>query len=182
MFEKTIHSHTAFTGKLLKLDQVDIQMEDGAASYREIVRHPGGIAVVARLSHDRFILVRQFRKAVEQVSTEVVAGLLDAGESPMEAARRELEEETGFRARTIEHLGTVYTSPGYVDEKLELFLADLDEQRGVVRLDHDERVVAVEMTRDEWSASIRSGEIKDAKTLAAWALLMERERLPGESP
>ena len=176
MFEKTIHTRVAFQGKLLRLDQLDIQQANGGTGYREIVRHPGGVGVVARLSPDRFVLVRQYRKAVECVLTEVVAGLLDPNESPQAAALRELEEETGYRARSIVHLGTMYASPGYVDEKLEIFLADLDPVRQATRLDHGEHIETVEWSRAEWSAAIRASEIRDGKTLAAWAMLLEYER------
>lgn len=179
MHEKTLHTRVAFRGKLLTLEQLDVALEDGQTAYREIIRHPGAIGVVARLGADRFILVRQYRKAVEAVMTEVVAGMLDPGEAPETAARRELEEETGYRARSLVRLGTLYASPGYVDERVEMFLADLEPQRVPTRLDHGERVEVVEWTRAQWAAAIRRSEIRDSKTVAAWAMFLEYERAQG---
>jgi len=176
MFEKTIHKSEAFRGKLLTLEQHDVVLENGKKAYREIIRHPGAVGVIARHADGRYILVRQYRKAVEMIMTEVVAGMLDPGEPPEQAARRELVEETGFRAKSMLRLGTLYASPGYVDEKVEIYLAELEEEGKAPELDHDERVEVVVMTREEMSGAIRSGEITDAKTLAAWAMLLEHER------
>ncbi len=175
MFEKTVNKTTAFSGKLLSLEQHDVVTENGLSAYREIVRHPGAIGVIARLPGNQFVFVRQYRKAVERVMTEVVAGMLDAGEKPIDAAHRELLEETGYRASSMKHLGAIYASPGYVDEKVEIFLADLLPGADGKKLDHDERVEVVVMNRNQFSAAMFSGEIHDAKTLAAWALLREYE-------
>jgi ADP-ribose pyrophosphatase len=176
MHEKTIHKTIAFHGKLLTLEQLDVELEDGRQAYREIVRHPGAIGVVARLPGERLVLVRQFRKAVESTMVEVVAGLLDPGETPEAAAHRELEEETGYRARSLVHLGAVYASPGYVDEKVEIYLADLEDLPAKAqKTDHGEQVEVIVMDRAAFSAEIAAGSIRDAKTLAAWALLLEHE-------
>jgi len=179
MQEKTIHSQIAFKGRFLTLEQLDIELEDGRKGYREIIRHPGAIGVVARLDGDRFVLVQQYRKAGEAVMTEVVAGLLDPGEDPVDAAHRELAEETGYSARSLVHLGTLYASPGYVDERVEIYLAELDPVAQATRFDHDERVATVIWSRAEWATAIRNGVIRDAKTLAAWAMLIEYERAGG---
>jgi len=175
MFEKTIKKTTAFSGKLLSLEQHDVVLENGRTSYREIVRHPGAIGVITRLPGHRFVFVRQYRKAAEKIMTEVVAGMLDAGELPEIAARRELQEETGYKATEMKHLGTIYASPGYVDEKVEIFLADVPGEPDDVHLDHDERLEVVIMSRPQFVASITTGEIQDSKTLAAWAIFREYE-------
>ncbi len=177
MKETTIRKKTPFAGKLLSLEQHDVMLADGREAYREIVRHPGAIGVLARRADGQFVLVRQYRKAVEMMSTEIVAGLLDAGESPASAAHRELLEETGCRARRLRHLGTIHASPGFVDEKVELFLADLEEGGEVaLQLDHGEHVETVLWSREELSHAIRSGAILDAKTLAVWAMFLENEK------
>lgn len=177
MKETTTSKTTAFAGKLLQLEQHDVVLDNGVAAYREIIRHPGAVGVLARKADGSFVLVRQFRKAVEQYMTEVVAGLLDAGEEPENAARRELLEETGYAALELIHLGTVHASPGYVDEKVEVYLAELDGRTTVAQeLDHGEHVEVVELSCKEFAAAIRSGRIQDAKTLAAWALFLEYER------
>lgn len=177
MNETTIHKKTAFAGKLLSLEQHDVTLGDGRTAYREIIRHPGAIGVLARRADGCFVLVRQYRKAVEAMMTEIVAGMLDAGENPVDAAHRELVEETGFTAASLTHIGTVYASPGYVDEKVEIYLADLNGGAArPLQLDHGEHVETVVMRRDELAAAIRGGAIHDAKTLAAWALFLEYER------
>jgi len=179
MFEKTLKKLEAFRGKFLTLEQHDVVLENGVQAYREILRHPGSIGVIARHPDGRFVLVRQYRKAVEMIMTEVVAGLLDPGEAPEAAARRELLEETGFKAASLVRLGLLYASPGYVDEKVDIFLAELEAQSQEAELDHDERVDVVMMTRAEFSSAIRTGGITDSKTLASWAMLLEYERAAG---
>ncbi|HMO49633.1 MAG TPA: NUDIX hydrolase [Kiritimatiellia bacterium] len=177
MRESTLHTRTAFAGKLLRLEQLDVVLEDGRPAYREIVRHPGAVGVLARLPGEQFVLVRQYRKAVEAYMLEVVAGLLDPGEAPEAAARRELREETGRCARSLTRLGVIYASPGYVDERVEIFLAELEDGPGEAQqLDHGEAVETVIMDREALAAAITGGAIHDAKTLAAWALLLEHER------
>lgn len=165
-----------FRGKMLTLEQHDIELEDGRKAYREIIRHPGSIGVLARHPDGRFALVRQYRKAVEMEMTEVVAGLLDPGEASEVAARRELREETGFDATAITRLGVLYASPGYVDEKVGIYFAELESESRPAELDHDERLHLVMMTREEIASAICSGEISDAKTLGAWAMFLEHER------
>lgn len=177
MKEVTLHKKVAFAGKLLTVEQHDVGLGDGRTAYREIIRHPGAIGVLARRADGRFVMVRQYRKAVEMMMTEIVAGMLDAGEQPADAAHRELTEETGSTASMITHLGTVYASPGYVDEKVEVYLAELDHRDArPLQLDHGEQIETVVMTREALSSAIRRGEIHDAKTLAAWALFLEHER------
>jgi len=176
MSEKTISKTNAFRGRLLTLEQHDVILDDGTKAYREIIRHPGAIGVIVRHQDGHFIFVRQYRKAIECMMTEVVAGLLDPGEPYETAARRELEEETGYVATSLIRLGTVYASPGYVDEKIEIYLADVVGKSSALKLDHGERIEVVEMNREEFSMAVRSGQIQDAKTLAAWALMLEHER------
>ncbi len=176
MREDTIKTHVAFSGKLLRLEQLDVTLPDGRTAYREIVRHPGAIGVIARLPGERFVLVRQYRKAVEAYSLEIVAGLLDSGESPASAAHRELVEETGFRAATMHHLGIIYASPGYVDERIDVYLAELEDAPALApQLDHGEHVETVIMDRVALARSITTGDIRDSKTLAAWGLLLTHE-------
>jgi ADP-ribose pyrophosphatase len=136
-----------------------------------MLRHPGAAAVVPFLDDPaapdpRLLLIRQFRHAADGVIWEVPAGRLDPGESPETCARRELEEETGMRARSLERLTTIYTTPGFTDERIHLFLAHgLDE--GAHAREADE---FMELHTLRWSRVgelIRGGEIQDGKTLAA---------------
>jgi len=168
--EKTISSETVYDGRIVKLELVDVELENGTASKREIIRHAGAVVILAREEDGRFVFVRQFRKPVESEMLELVAGTLEKGEDPETCARRELEEETGCSARSLRHLGTVYPSPGYVDERMEIYFAELADGRRAPRLDADEHVVPVRLTREAFTEQVRRGEIRDAKTLAGWLL------------
>lgn len=170
MIEKTLHSTRIYEGRVLSLDVLDVEMHNGVRALREIVRHAGAVAVLARIPDGRFALVRQFRKPVEQPMLEVVAGILEPNEEPEHAARREIREETGHHVRTISGLGTIYPSPGYTDEVIHVFFAELGPDAGASDPDHDEHLELVLMSRDEVEECMRNGEIQDGKTLAAWLL------------
>lgn len=140
---------------------------------RDIVRHPGAVAVVPVLDDGRLVLIRNRRDAVDAWLFELCAGKLERGEDPAAAAGRELEEETGYVATTIEKLGEFYTSPGFADELMRVF-----EARGLrpsaQRLEEDERIVVEIRTVDETMDMIASGEIRDGKTLAGLLLWLRR--------
>lgn len=175
MREKTIGCRTVFKGHLLTLDVVDVELENGVRSTREIVRHRGAAAVLARLPDGRFVLVRQFRKPVERDVLEIVAGLLEEGEAPEACARREVREETGHDVDRLVRLGTVCPSVGCMDEHIQLFYARLKDGPAEISLDHDEHVEPVLLTAEEINDLIRRGDIEDSKTLAAWLLY---EKMP----
>jgi ADP-ribose pyrophosphatase len=179
MHEKTLSARTAFRGRLLALEVQEVELENGARSVREIVRHPGAAVVLARRPDGRFALVRQFRKAVDREMTEAVAGLTNPGEPAEACARRELLEETGYAARSLAHLGTVYPSPGYVDERMEMFFAELEAEPGARSLDHDEHLTLEFADGAGIEDRIRSGAIQDAKTIAIWQLYRLRVAGPG---
>jgi ADP-ribose pyrophosphatase len=170
VYEKTISVKSVYQGKLVDLELVDVELTDGRKSMREIVRHKGAVAILARRPDGKYIFVRQYRKAVEQEMFEVVAGNLNPGEDPEDCARRELKEETGFSAKSIRRLGFIYPSPGYVSEKIIIFFADVGEQSGATDWDEDEHLDVVLLDRDEILERIRGSEIHDSKTLAAWLL------------
>lgn len=170
MHEKTISSERLFEGRVVTLDRLAVELTDGRRSIREIVRHVPAVGVLARLPCGDFLFVRQYRKAVEEEILEVCAGCNDPGEAPEAAARRELREETGYAARRMEHLGRVYASPGYTDEVIDLFHAELADAPEASRLDADEHVETVQLTPAEVDDHIRRGVFRDAKTIAAWHL------------
>ena len=174
MHEKTLTSKTVFAGKLLRFEIQDVELEDGQKAYRELIRHPGAVAVLARAADGRFVFVRQFRKAAEMIMTEVIAGILEPGEKPEPAAHRELKEETGYDAAKISHMGRIYPSPGYVDEVIDVYFAELAMGPGPKSPDWDERVETVMMSASDFESMVRSGQIQDAKTLAAWAMYKVR--------
>lgn len=168
MHEKTISSKTLYTGRILGLEVQEIEMENGTRAVREIIRHRGAVAVLARRPDGKFVLVRQFRKPVEREMLEVVAGNREKGEDPEVCARRELLEETGYEARTLAHIGWIFPSPGYVDERIELFYAETAHAAQDTNPDEDESVEVVLLDRDEIMKRIREKTINDSKTLAAW--------------
>lgn len=170
MVEKTLKSKTVFNGRLLRVEVIDVKVHNGRRSIREIVRHPGAAVVLAQLVDGRFVFVRQFRKAVEKTILEVVAGGLEKGESPVDCARRELSEETGYTAMKLVSLGTVYPAPGYTDEVLHLYFAVTGRVRGIGSPDDDERLAVEHFSEKQVDRMISDGRIHDAKTLAVWML------------
>lgn len=173
MHERTLSTQTHFTGRIVRLETQQVALADGHEAYREIIRHPGAVCVLLRAPDRRFVLVRQFRKAVEQVMTEVVAGIRHAGEDPADCARREIREETGYAVGRLVRMGTIFPTPGYVDERIEAFYAEAIGAASDRDLDEDERVEPVMVSESELAASIRRGELTDGKTLAAWAMYRE---------
>lgn len=174
MYERTVNRERIFSGRILDLDVVDVELEDGRKSRREVVSHRGAVGVLAVLPDDRLVLVRQFRKAVERHCLEIVAGLLEPDESAEECARREMLEETGYGIDSISKLGTVALSPGYSTECIQLFFACLEPNPNPQALDEDEHCEVVEISKKEFRRRIQAGEIADGKTLSAWTLYESR--------
>ena len=170
MYEKTLNTKSIYKGRILDLDVLEIEMENGTRSIREIIRHKSAVAVLAMLPDERLVLVRQFRKAVETDVLELIAGIKEDGEDPEEAARREVLEETGYTPAALIHLGQIYPSPGYTEEYIDLFFAHLNADQAAQSQDDDERVDVVCLTEKELYLQMQSGELRDAKLLAAWAL------------
>lgn len=166
-----VSSERLYTGRIVNLDRDTVRFPDDSTGHLEMLRHPGASAVVPFLDDPRgpdprVLLIRQFRHAADGFIWEVPAGRLDAGEAPETCARRELEEETGMRAATLERLTTIYTTPGFTDERIHLFLAC-----GLVQGEHHrEADEFMEVHPLRWSAVrelVRQGEIQDAKTLTS---------------
>lgn len=172
LFEKTLTKKTLYTGRILTLELQEVELSDGTRAPRELIRHAPAVGVLARRPDGTFIFVRQFRKAVEQVVLEVVAGICEPGEAPATTAMRELREETGYTATKLTELGTVFATPGYVDEHITLFFAELKSQPSDTDHDEDERVESIALQRDEVEHLLDTGKIQDAKTLAAWLLFI----------
>ncbi len=169
MRERTISKKTVFAGRILSMDVLEVELPDGHTGTREIVRHGAAVAVIARRRDDRFVFIRQFRKAMERICFEVMAGNVDPGEEMKAAAIRELKEETGYVPDSIRFLSSVYPSVGYCTERIDIFYAEVHEP-GETGFDHDENIETVLITEKEMDSMIRTGEVQDGKTLAAWAL------------
>lgn len=164
--EPTIASETIFTGKVITLKVDEVRLPNGRTATREIVKHQGAVAVLPLTEDGKMIAVRQYRKALERSIVEIPAGKLEKGEEPLACAKRELEEETGYTAARYEHISSFYTSPGFADELLHLYMAT-GLQAGTMRLDEDEFVEVMALTLEEAQDMHRRGEIRDAKTVLA---------------
>jgi ADP-ribose pyrophosphatase len=169
MRERTISKKTVFEGRILSVDVHEVELSGGRVGTREIVRHGAAVAVIARRRDGRFVFIRQFRKAMERICFEVMAGNVDPGEAMEAAAVRELKEETGYIPDSIRFLSSIYPSVGYCTERIDIFYADVHEP-GETDFDPDEEIETVLVTEQEMDDLIRAGKVQDAKTLAAWAL------------
>lgn len=164
-FEKKTGGKTVYDGKILKLDVDEVLLDDGSSAMRECVRHSGGAAVLC-VKDNEVLLVRQFRYLYGKEIWEIPAGKLEKGEEPSVAAKRELEEETGCIAAELVPLLKIYPTPGYTDEVIHIFEAKncrFAEQK----LDEGEFLAVKFKNLDEVLKMIESGEICDAKTVAA---------------
>lgn len=175
MHEKTLSITPVFTGRLISVETQQVELEPGVRAYREIVRHPGAIAAVARIPDGRFVFVRQFRKPIDRELLEIIAGRKEADESPETCATREIKEETGYDVVSLHSLGTLYPSPGYIDELIHLFFAELSVAATPQNGDHDERITVEYLTAEEFESLLTGGMIEDSKTLAAWLLFTRRQ-------
>lgn len=157
-----------YTGKVISVDLDHVRFPDGSTGDLEMVRHPGASAVVPFLgdpagSDPQILLIRQYRYAAEGFLYEIPAGRLESGEDPERCARRELKEETGCEARSVERVFTMYTTPGFTDEKIHLFIAS-GLSRGETSHERDEFMETHATTLSAALAMIERGEIQDAKT------------------
>jgi ADP-ribose pyrophosphatase len=165
LVEKKIKSKVVYDGKILKLEVDDVTLPDGTYSQRECVRHSGGAAVLF-VKDGNVALVRQYRYLYGKEIYEIPAGKLNDGENPQAGAKRELEEETGYRADKLVHLGDIYPSPGYTDEIIYLYFAPTAIYCGQ-KLDVGEFLNCMFMPLDKVIEMIADGEITDAKTVTA---------------
>lgn len=177
MYEKTLSRKTVYEGAILSVEVLDVELENGRKSKREIVQHGAAVAIIAQLPDGRFIFIRQFRKPMERICFEVVAGNCDPGEENIVSAARELKEETGFDALSIELLGPIYPSVGYCTERIDIFFATVDSEKGSTSFDEDERIETIILSEAQMDEMIRTNQIADAKTLAAWMLYKVRPSL-----
>nr|WP_300004459.1 NUDIX hydrolase [Tissierella sp.] len=162
--EKTMKSEKVYEGKILNLKVDTVEMPDKKYSKREIIEHPGGVAIIAITDEDSLVLVKQYRKPVEDFLLEIPAGKLELNEEPRETAIRELKEETGLESDKLNYISEFYTSPGYTDEKIHLFLAE-DLRKVEYTPEPGEFLEIVEISIEELIKMVRRGEIIDSKTI-----------------
>ncbi|HEY8552865.1 MAG TPA: NUDIX hydrolase [Thermaerobacter sp.] len=170
--ETPLRTETVWTGRIFHLRRATVRLDDGREAEREWVDHPGSVVIAALTAGREVILVRQHRLPAGQALWELPAGRREPGEDPLAGARRELEEETGYRARTWRLLARCFASPGYTSEHKWIFLAQ-DLERGTRHPDPDEAIAVRAVPLAEALAMAERGEILDAKTLLG-LLILER--------
>ena len=170
--EKTISSDRIYTGKTISLRVDTVEIENRGYQKREIVEHLGAVAIVAINDENKVILIKQFRKPIEQVIWEIPAGKLEIGESPKECAIRELKEETGYSAKNIKLMHKFFTSSGFSNQKIYIFLAT-GLTKGEPDFDEDEFIEKYEVDIDEAKNMVMNNEIEDAKTTIGILLAKE---------
>ncbi|MDH4069357.1 MAG: NUDIX hydrolase [Ignavibacteria bacterium] len=176
---KQISHDVLYRGKVIDLVVDQIEYPSGNRGVREIARHPGGAVALPLLDDGTVLLVEQYRYPLKTEILELPAGKLSPGEDPLQCARRELEEETGWSAATWESLGSIYTTPGFSDEVLHLFLAtDLTKlERGPDRSEGESGMRVHRLNIKELVRKSVCGGLHDAKTLCAILLYQNREEM-----
>lgn len=177
--ETEISSQQIFQGRLLDLSVRTVKLPNGETSTREVIKHKPALGVIAINDEQKMLLVKQWREPIKQLTLEIPAGLVDATDaSPLDAMKRELNEEGGYRADYWEKVSEFYSSPGFCDEKMYLFYCDtltkLTDKRS---LDADEFLTSSWYSLEELKALLAEGKIVDAKTIYAitvWENMMLR--------
>jgi ADP-ribose pyrophosphatase len=163
MKEKTLKSKRIYKGRIVGLREDTVKLDNGVISKREIVDHPGAVAVLAITKDDKIVMIRQFRKPAEKILLEIPAGLVHKGESDICGARRELTEETGYAAGKIKEIFCGYSSPGYSTEIIKFFLAT-DLKKAKQNCDVDEMISVQLIPIRKCLQLLRTGKIEDNKT------------------
>lgn len=166
--ETLVSSQAIFDGKIIKVSVDTVNLPNDKTATREVVKHPGAVAVLAITENQEVILVRQYRHACNTELLEIPAGKLDVhGEDPSECAFRELAEETPYTAQSMHLIHTFYTAPGFCDEKMYLYVATGIVKNSLAAPDEDEFVELVKMNRDQVHNALQNNHVTDGKTLVA---------------
>jgi len=169
-----VSSRLVYEGRVISMRVDEIALPQGGVTTREVVEHPGAVVIIALDREERIYLVQQYRHAINRVLLELPAGTLEPGEEPLAAAKRELKEEAGLVAAEWRYLGSFYSSPGFVNEHLHVFVAqNLEQQDSDLDFDEDLSVIL----RPLADLRGRFSEIPDAKSLAALHLLLEESEV-----
>ncbi|EJO5348571.1 NUDIX hydrolase [Clostridium botulinum] len=169
-YEKTLDEKEIYKGKIIHVVKQKVKLPNGKESFREIVKHPGAVAILAYKDENTVLLIKQFRKAIDKEIFEIPAGKIENGEEIETSALRELEEETGYKAKNIKYLGKIVTSPGFSDEYIHMYRAyNLYKGKEGIQ-DEDEFIDLTEISIDKLKEYIRNGQIIDGKTISAITL------------
>ena len=169
-YETTVKETVIYNGNYLDLINVDVKLPNGNSSNRDIIKHPGACAIIPFLNDNEIILLEQFRKPLDKTILEIPAGKLDKNEEPLSCAHRELEEETGYKAKNMIYLGSIATAPGFCDEIIHLYKAS-NLYKGTKSCDEDEFTDIKIFTLDKIKNMIKNGDIIDTKTISILAFL-----------
>ena len=169
-YETTLKETSIYNGNYLNLINIEVELPNGNLSNRDIIKHPGACAIIPFINENEVILVEQFRKPLERTLLEIPAGKLNKNEAPITCAHRELEEETGYKAKDMIYLGKIATAPGFCDEIIHLFKA-INLYNGTKSCDEDEFTDIKKFTLDEIKSLIKKGEIIDTKTISILSYL-----------
>jgi len=159
-----VKSEMIYEGPVFGLRRDEVVEPSGVRAVREVITHPGSVVVLPILPDKRILLIRQYRHATRQYLWELVAGRIDEGEKPKEAALREMIEETGYRAKKVKVFLEVFPTPGFLEERMYILLAE-GLTAGEATPEEDERIEAQAFTRKEVEKMIERNEIRDAKTI-----------------
>lgn len=164
LFEKKLTEREIYDGKIIRVHVDDVELENGSTAKREVVEHPGGVAVAVLTPENELIFVRQFRYPLGEVLLELPAGKLERGEDPFEAMKREQLEETGTTSAAYVYLGDVYPTCGYSAEIIRLWACRLSGEQGALSLDQDEFLTNERIPLQKAVEMVLSNEVPDAKT------------------
>lgn len=168
--EKIIEREEKYKGDFLVLERVKVKLPDGNNAERDIVRHPGAVAIVAFKDDNTILMVEQFRVALNQKMLEIPAGKLEKNEKPIDCAQRELEEETGYKAKNLQHIGSIATGAGFTDEVIHIFKAT-ELYKGEKGGDDDEFIDVSLYNIEDIKKLIKEGKIIDTKTISSFMFL-----------
>lgn len=161
---RDVQVDTPYRGKLFQVQVLSYTDEQGRAVKREVVRHPGAVLIVPVVDDQHVLMIRNYRIAPDETLWEFPAGKLEPGEDSLHAAHRELEEETGYRSNDVHKIGEFYTSPGFANELMRVFVAENLNFVGQ-RLEPGEEITVQTVTRDDALAMVHDGRLRDAKSI-----------------
>ena len=160
-----LSSRTIYAGPVFGIRRDEVIEPSGVRTTREVITHPGSVVVLPVLADGRILMIRQYRHATRQYLWELVAGRIDAGESPRQAAARELIEETGYRAKRFKIFLDIFPTPGFLEERMFILLAE-GLTAGEAEPEEDEQIISRAYNSKQLEEMIRTGKLRDAKSIA----------------